>query len=94
MLFCKVWLIDGEVWPTGVLPLAALVIPAGAVTVQLNAFPVEGVFAPSAIAVPVPEQIVLLEGVAVPTGFGLTMILYVAGTPGHVLPPPAVAIAT
>lgn len=94
VLFCKVWLIVGELCPTVVLPLAAFVIPAGAVTVQLNAFPVEGVFAPSAIAVPVPEQIVLLEGVAVPTGLGLTMILYVAGTPGHVLPPPAVAIAT
>ena len=87
-------MIDGEVCPTGVLPLAALVIPAGAVTVQLNAFPEEGVLAPSAMAVPVPEQIVAFAGVSVPTGFGLTMILYVAGTPGHVLPPPAVAIAT
>ena len=87
-------MIVGEPCPTGVFPLAALVIPAGALTVHENAFPLEGVFAPSAIAVPVPEQIVLLEGVAVPTGLGLTMILYVAGTPGHVLPPPAVAIAT
>jgi len=75
VLFCNVWLIDGEDWPTGVFPLVALVMPAGALTVHENALPKEGVFAPNAIAVPVPEQIVAFAGVAVPTGLGFTIIL-------------------